>query len=109
MSTVSTHVLDIGLGRPAEGVGVTLTCEGALVASGLTDESGRVGGLGTEGESLSAGSYRLTFAVRDYFARTGREAFYREVVVQFEVGGGSEQYHVPLLLGPFGYTTYRGS
>jgi 5-hydroxyisourate hydrolase len=108
VSTVTTHVLDVGFGRPAEGVSVTLTREGALVASGLTDADGRVRGLGTEPGPLGAGSYRLTFAVRDYFAKTGRDAFYREVVVQFEIGGGEEDYHVPLLLGPFGYTTYRG-
>ena len=109
MSSVTTQVMDIGLGRPAEGVSVTLTVEGALVASGLTDAEGRVRGLGTDTGSLGAGSYRLTFAVREYFAKTAREAFYREVVVQFEIGDGNEHYHVPLLLGPFGYTTYRDS
>src|ERR1051326_4454865 len=101
--------MDIGLGRPAEGVSGTLTVEGALVASGLTDAEGRVRGLGTDTGSLGAGSYRLTFAVRDYFAKTAREASYREGAVQFEIGDGNEHYHVPLLLGPFGYTTYRDS
>ena len=58
---------------------------------------------------LSQGDYRLTFHVADYFAKSGRESFFSEVVVNFRVAGGTEHYHVPLLLSPFGYSTYRGS
>src|ERR1043166_9008319 len=101
--------MDIGLGRPAEGVSVTLTVEGALVASGLTDAEGRVRGLGADTGSLGAGGYRLTFAGRGYFAKTAREGSYPEGGGRFEIGDVIEHYLIPLLLGPFGYTTYRDS
>ncbi len=58
---------------------------------------------------LGAGEYRLTFAVEEYFGRAGTGSFYREIVIQFRIGERAEHYHVPLLLSPFGYTTYRGS
>ena len=112
MSTISTHVLDTASGRPAAAVAVTLErVEGdAAVAlgSGVTDADGRLRDLGP-GAALSEGTYRLRFDVGAYFARGGRDAFYPEVVVCFRVAAGHEHYHVPLLLGPYGYTTYRGS
>lgn len=109
MSTLSTHVLDTALGKPAGGIRVTLEHEAAIVASAVTDADGRVSEFRTEGAPLRPGSYRLTFAVGEYFTAAERAAFYEEIVIQFEIGAGAEHYHVPLLLSPFGYTTYRGS
>lgn len=106
MSTLSTHVLDTALGRPAKGVRVTLEQEGKTLGSGTTDADGRVRDLLAR---LAEGDYLLRFSVAEYFSTTGRESFYPEVVVNFHVGGGGDHYHVPLLLSPFGYSTYRGS
>jgi 5-hydroxyisourate hydrolase len=116
MCTITTHVLDSALGMPAAGVPVALLRDGEQVAAAVTDADGRTGQLGPAG--LPAGRYRLVFDTGAYFAAGGRAAFYPEVSICFETadpdgaGGraGSEpQYHVPLLLSPFGYTTYRGS
>ena len=109
MSTLSTHVLDTALGKPAQGIKVTLESGDDLVGSGVTDADGRVGDLNKNAASLSQGSYTLTFYVADYFSKSDRESFFPEVVVNFRIGGGKEHYHVPLLLSPFGYSTYRGS
>jgi 5-hydroxyisourate hydrolase len=108
MSTVTTHVLDTALGRPAAGVAVRLeSAAGAVVASGVTDADGRVGALGPG--DLAPGVYRIWFGTGDYFARDGRRTFYPEVAVTFEVEDGGGHYHVPLTLSPFAYSTYRGS
>jgi len=109
MSGITTHVLDTSLGKPAEGIRVKLQLEGAVVGSGITDADGRVRDLVAGGPSLPEGVYRLTFSVGEYFEATGRAAFYPEIVVNFRVTAGNENYHVPLLLNPFGYSTYRGS
>ena len=109
MSTLSTHVLDTALGRPAQGIRVTLERGDDVVGSGVTDADGRVRDLHKKDAPLSEGSYRLTFYVSEYFSKAGRETFFPEVVVDFRIGGGEEHYHVPLLLSPFGYSTYRGS
>jgi 5-hydroxyisourate hydrolase len=110
MSTISTHVLDTSLGRPAEGIRVTLErVGGEALGAGTTDADGRLRELLAAGAGLGEGTYLLRFAVGAYFALTGRDAFYPEVVVIFRVGAGKEHYHVPLLLSPFGYATYRGS
>ncbi len=110
MSRVTTHVLDAAFGTPAVGVGVGFdrqTSEGwREVGSGATDADGRIGALGPD--RLDDGVYRLSFATGDYFEATGRPSFYPEVEVVFRVSG-SEHYHVPLLLSPFAYSTYRGS
>jgi len=109
MSTVTTHVLDTALGRPAAGVAVRLErADGAaLVASGRTNADGRIGDLGPD--DLAAGVYRIWFGTGDYFARDQRRTFYPEVTVTFEVEEGGGHYHVPLTLSPFAYSTYRGS
>jgi len=107
MATISTHVLDTSLGKPAQGIRVELESGGAIVGSGVTDADGRVTDLAS-GAPLGAGDYRLTFSVGDYFKRTKRESFYSEIAISFRVTD-SEHYHVPLLLSPFGYSTYRGS
>ena len=108
MGTVSTHVLDTSLGRPAAGIRVLLQAmDGTVVGEGATDADGRVGCIGPE--RLEAGDYRLLFASGEYFAARGETGFYPEVVVVFTVADGSDHYHVPVLLSPFGYSTYRGS
>jgi 5-hydroxyisourate hydrolase len=109
VSTLSTHVLDMALGRPAAGVRVTLERADDVIGSGVTDADGRVRDLQKKDAPLSQGSYRLTFYVGDYFSKAGRDSFFPEIVVNFRIGEGAENYHVPLLLSPFGYSTYRGS
>lgn len=107
MSTLSTHVLDTSLGRPAGGVAVVLSGgegDGPL-AEATTDADGRVGDLGGR---LEPGTYHLRFDSGSYFAAGGTEGFYPEVVVTFTISGAGH-VHVPLLLSPFGYSTYRGS
>lgn len=108
-SHVTTHVLDAVRGRPAVGIEVTLTGpdgSDAALATGTTDTDGRIPDLGPA--RLSPGVYRLRFDVGRWFEALGEAAFYPEVVVAFTVSDG-EHRHVPLLLGPWSYTTYRGS
>jgi 5-hydroxyisourate hydrolase len=103
--TLSTHVLDTSIGRPAAGVPVRLEVRGdgwQHVTDGRTDADGRIAGWGVE----AAGVYRLVFGTGDYL---GPDAFYPEAAVAFRVADPAEHYHVPLLLSPFGYSTYRGS
>jgi 5-hydroxyisourate hydrolase len=108
MGTLSTHVLDTSRGRPAAGIGVVLeSLDGTAIGDGVTDGDGRVAEIGPE--LLEAGDYRLRFASGTYFAERDVSAFYPEVVVVFTVGEEAEHYHVPVLLNPFGYSTYRGS
>lgn len=109
VSTLTTHVLDIALGRPAQGIRVTLERSGDVVGSGVTDADGRVSDLHKKDAPLSQGSYQLTFYVAEYFSKTGRESFFPEIIINFRINADSEHYHVPLLLSPFGYSTYRGS
>ncbi len=109
MSGITTHVLDTSIGKPAEGIRVKLQYEGAVIGSGVTDGDGRVRELVPVGTPLQEGVYRLTFSVGEYFEATGRDAFYPEIVVNFRISAGNANYHVPLLLSPFGYSTYRGS
>ena len=110
MSFVTTHVLDAVSGEPAAGVSVTLAERGGEgwepLASGVTDADGRIGTLGPD--RLGDGVYQLRFDTGIYFQRRDMVTFYPEVVITFDVDGG-EHYHVPLLLSPFAYSTYRGS
>jgi 5-hydroxyisourate hydrolase len=108
MGTLSTHVLDTSLGKPAAGITVVLeTVDAQAIGDGITDGDGRIGSIGPE--RLETGDYRLRFASGGYFAAKGVEAFYPEVVVVFTIGDADQHYHVPVLLNPFGYSTYRGS
>jgi 5-hydroxyisourate hydrolase len=107
MSTVTTHVLDTSKGRPAVGMAVRLERGGEVLAEASTDGSGRVAELGPD--DLAIGRYRLVFDTGPYFSATGDEAFHPQVTVDFEISDAGADYHVPLLLSPFGYTTYRGS
>jgi 5-hydroxyisourate hydrolase len=109
MSTLSTHVLDTALGRPAPGIRVVLEREGKELGSAVTDADGRVRDLCPGGAPLGEGSYRLVFDVEEYFAKGKRASFYTRIALDFRINAGSEHYHVPLLLSPFGYSTYRGS
>lgn len=113
MSGITTHVLDTARGRPAAGVPVTLeakTGDGwAVVGRGATDADGRLRDLAPADFRLAVGEYRLTFDAGAYFKASGAEGFYTEVVVAFVVRDASVHYHVPLLLSPYGYSTYRGS
>jgi 5-hydroxyisourate hydrolase len=109
MSTISTHVLDTSLGKPAQGIRVELEYGGAMIGSGVSDADGRVPDLVPKSASLDEGDYRLTFFVGEYFAGGNRQSFYSQIVVSFRIARNSEHYHVPLLLSPFGYSTYRGS
>jgi 5-hydroxyisourate hydrolase len=114
MSTISTHVLDTALGRPAAGVRIILEQaddSGVALSLGIgeTDVDGRLRDLLPAGQILAPGDYRLRFEVGEYFALTKRETFYPSVMVEFTVTGPAAHYHVPLLLSPYGYSTYRGS
>jgi 5-hydroxyisourate hydrolase len=108
LPTISTHVLDTALGKPAEGVRIVLEHGGAVLGVATTDADGRVKELVKRDLDLPAGVYKLTFAVADYFAASGRECFYTDVVVNFRMLADGH-YHVPLLASPYGYSTYRGS
>lgn len=108
MSFISAHVLDALAGTPARDVGVHLETDGGdSLGTAVTDADGRVSDLGPD--QLEPGTYRVTFATGDYFAARGQETFYPRVTVNFAVAAGERHYHVPLLLSPYSYTTYRGS
>ena len=110
-SHVTTHVLDTAAGQPAAGVAARLEAfrEGtwAEIGAGVTDADGRIGELGPE--RLDAGTYRIEFAVGDYFARSDTQTFFPFVHLTFTLADPGQHYHVPLLLSPFAYSTYRGS
>ncbi len=107
MATLSTHVLDTSRGLPAVGLRIALeSAAGSLLAEAVTDADGRAGDLAPG--DLGAGTYRLRFDTAAWFGAHGVEGFYPEVVVAFDLAG-DEHFHVPLLLSPFGYSTYRGS
>ncbi|MGR4867204.1 hydroxyisourate hydrolase [Caulobacter sp. LARHSG274] len=115
MSGLTTHILDTAAGRPAAGVGVRVSArrdgEVRLLAETHTDADGRARLV--EGAQLSAGGYRLEFAVGDYFHAGGAAVsdppFLDVVVIDFAVADPAQHHHVPLLVSPFGYSTYRGS
>jgi len=113
MSGITTHVLDTARGRPAAGLAVVLESEEAgawrEIGRGVTDADGRVKSLLPSGTPLSAGAHRLTFATGPYFAAQHVTAFYPQVTIVFSVSEPTQHHHVPLLLSPFGYSTYRGS
>jgi 5-hydroxyisourate hydrolase len=111
--SITTHILDTALGRPARGVPIELAvAEGGgwrVVGAGTTDADGRLKTLVPAGEVLAAGTYRMRFDTAAYFAANGSAGFYPYVDVVFTMADAGAHYHVPLLLSPFGYSTYRGS
>lgn len=111
-SPITTHVLDVSRGRPATNVAVRLSRKGdgewKLLSEKRTDADGRVKDL-LQADSLVAGTYRLEFALSEYFREQNVESFYPAATITFIVKNASEHYHVPLLLSPYGYSTYRGS
>lgn len=113
MSPITTHVLDTSLGKPASGVPIKLerhTGSGwEVIGAGSTDADGRLQELLPASFVLTAGTYRLAFGTHSYFLAQRTEGFYPEVTVVFTVRDPTQHYHVPLLLSPFGYSTYRGS
>jgi 5-hydroxyisourate hydrolase len=113
MSAITTHVLDTSSGRPASGVRVELERSSGeqweTIGTCETDADGRARALMATGAPLSLGVYRLTFHVGAYFTQRALPTFYPSVIIAFEVNHADEHYHVPLLVSPYGYTTYRGS
>jgi 5-hydroxyisourate hydrolase len=103
--SLSTHVLDTARGRPAAGVGLTLVRDGAVLREATTDGDGRAPLLAAG--QLEAGTYEIVFAVGAYFAP--EPCFYGDVTVRFVIEHPGQHHHVPLLVSPFGYSTYRGS
>ena len=111
---ITTHILDTAKGRAAAGVQVLLEFRGEggdwqSISRGTTDLDGRLRTLYPDAKPLAPGVYRLTFDTGRYFEAAGTSAFYPEVVVVFETAPGEKHYHVPLLLSPFGFSTYRGT
>jgi 5-hydroxyisourate hydrolase len=115
MSAITTHVLDLELGRPAAGIAVRLEVfvpdrdVWVELSRRTTDADGRVKDLLEPGAPLDQGSHRITFATGAYFAARGAKTFYPSVSIEFAVSEPTQHHHVPLLLSPFGYSTYRGS
>jgi 5-hydroxyisourate hydrolase len=111
VSAITTHVLDAARGRPAAGLLVRLEhvvgVGGAVLATGTTDEDGRVQSLGPN--RVCPGTYRLVFNTAGYFSRTDQPCFFPEVSLTFVVADPEQHHHVPVLLSPFAYSTYRGS
>ena len=113
MSAITTHVLDTSIGKPAAGVPIRLEIQGEnktweLRGHGVTDADGRLKDL-LKDVPLSVGTYRITFDTYAYFSANKVEHFYPEVSIVFVVANAASHYHVPLLLSPFGISSYRGS
>jgi len=110
--SLSTHVLDTSIGRPAAGVAVRLLrrqdADWIEMASAATDADGRIPALLPPG-AAAAGTFRLFFDVAAYFAARGQSTFYASVTIDVVIVDASQHYHVPLLLSPYGYSTYRGA
>lgn len=109
---ITTHVLDTSLGRPGRGIAIELERfehgQWRAVGAGVTDDDGRLRTLTPQG-AVASGTYRIRFQTAAYFAAHGASGFFPVVEIQFDVGDGAQHYHVPLLLSPYGYSTYRGS
>ena len=113
MSRITTHILDTSAGRPAAGVSAELfvrinNSDWKLLSSGITDKDGRIKDLLNESIKITNGIYKMKFITKDYFEKNSIRCFYPFVEIVFEIDS-EEHYHIPLLLSPFGYSTYRGS
>ena len=113
MSQITTHVLDTALGKPAAGIYLTLSHwlndQWQQLGSGTTNQDGRVSDLLDDDTVLSAGRYKVSFQLEDYAIKQNTSLFYPYADIVFEIEGDGQHYHIPLLLSPFGYSTYRGS
>ena len=113
MSAITTHVLDTSRGCPAKGVPVTLEAQDnrgwKSIGRGTTDVDGRINAFGFGNAQFQSGVYRLIFDTQEYFSGQNLRSFYPQVIVQFKIEDPNQHYHVPLLLSPFAYSTYRGS
>ncbi len=113
-SPITTHVLDTTRGTPAQGITVSLEFQSSAnewkkIGNGTTNSDGRISDLLPDSYLLQPGIYRITFETGKYFSTTGITAFYPTVQIVFEINDQKSHCHVPLLLSPFGYSTYRGS
>ena len=112
MSQITTHILDTTKGKPATGVNITLLQQAGdnwqEIANGITNSDGRIADLLPKEKQLELGVYKMKFDTQEYFEQDGTANFYPFVEIVFNVAS-TEHYHVPLLLNPFGYSTYRGS
>lgn len=110
---LSVHVLNLEDGLPSPGIKVELEqkvgSEWRALSSATTNEKGRITGLYPDGKKLEAGAYRVVFKTGDYYKTANRETFFPEIPVIFEIKNTEQHYHVPLLLSPYGFSTYRGS
>ena len=114
MSTISTHILDTSRGAPASGVAVSLEVQNTdeswtELSHAWTDDDGRVKPFFLVEQPLSGGIYRMCFDTESYFAGLDIENFYPQVIVVLKIDDTTQHYHVPLLISPYGYSTYRGS
>jgi len=112
LGQITTHILDTSAGKPASGVDIELAQQDGdgwtVLATGTTNNDGRADPL-EDGISLPAGTYRLRFEIAGYFSARSLDCFYPYVEISFRIAGDGQHYHVPLLLNPYGYSTYRGS
>lgn len=114
MSSITTHVLDTSIGKPGAGITVVLerkthSAGWQKLAEGMTDVNGRLNDLLPPNEAFLPGHYRLVFEVGPYFLLNEQDGFFPQISIAFAVKNASEHFHVPLLLSPAGYTTYRGT
>ena len=110
---LSVHVLNLENGLPSDGVNVTLEQhvgdQWQSLSTGVTNPQGRIAELFPAGRSMAPGEYRVVFKTGDYYKKANRETFFPEVPVIFQVKQADQHYHIPLLLSPYGFSTYRGS
>lgn len=107
---ISTHILDTHLGQPAAHVGIKLfSSDGRLLASALTNQDGRVSAADFALDSIQVGDYSLEFSTQAYFKAKNLETFFPKAVIHFSIRNIEQHYHIPLLISPFAYSTYRGS
>lgn len=110
---LSVHVLDLQSGQPTAGIEVTLEQRAGSgwreLARGVTNEQGRIPALYPEDQAMKAVDYRIVFKTGEHYKRKGQASFFPQIPVEFTVNAPTQHYHVPLLLSPFGYSTYRGN
>jgi 5-hydroxyisourate hydrolase len=108
-SPITTHILDTSLGKTAAGVQVQLLYGNAMIAEAQTNADGRILDWLPSTYTLQVGHYQIRFFIGEWMEAQGRECFYPSVTIDFIIKNTTEHYHVPLLINPFGYSTYRGS